>query len=758
MSETLLKGPERATRSFHEPLRPSDGKWRSRNGDLREDLGKYFELVDKRYVSTSKPAVQCQEDGSGIARYPSGNNAVVTSTHHRSRRVSVVLFADQGFKPVTAGRAPTGARIAKKPVTVLGTIDEWGVGYVECPPNPQASVQPSYSISAKSVAVTDSKGVCTRVHFGLPSSSKLLKESEHSLKLRLTENLVIRFDAERGLTAIDFSVGSENIQHTFLVGEVHRVKEKERIMQGTTPAKIFDKISFHDDSVDDMRLVTGNVGSVHTRLPVKADVDGLLGTLRTTEKNQDGFRKALTIDKAMSHTLKPGASSSAPDLGRLMDATLSKPLLNSGPALDYTFQHKLVASCRDMHAPLTRQAVKGPMGKPTGVKYWSGKCTDSCHFDQLLKIPDKALTKGTPAWDKPVQVKQVSASKLQEIVESAIADPVLVVAFVIATWAAKSSNNSSAHAEGMAKAVAAQYARRGSLPHVKVVMLDVTEAGGIYSDRRFTHPVVKQFGIKDVPWLLMFARGRNIFSEHPGQPVHWPSEWAQTKSNSASWEVEKVETMLEKGKGHDGFGFVHRLRYPTLAKPRFLVLELLHAKADEESLEPIMTYSNQLQTQEVLKRCHYQFDLAVSEEDAHRMAAEASPPYGAFIASTTAGAPVVQHMVRVLQKRNKNVLSFMVHDWKAIPEPNDEIRRLARDKYQIMFVFSRPLTKSQLDRELGKHSEAMTKYPEAGTRKDHLVTLIDSVATREGLRGGAKRSSTMDAPDDSGGGGGGTDD
>lgn len=682
MTESLTKRLPRAARQFADPLRPSDAKWRAFNGDLRDDYGTYYEIIDVKYGS-GKPAVQRQEDGSGFASYPSGKKAVCVSTHHRSRRVSAIVFSDGSSLAVTVGRPLAGSIMPKRTDgAILGTFDDWGMGKVECAPNPQTPHRGAYEIATvrgqKFVSVTNpSNGAVITIEM---SNKKRLEESQLQLRLRLNNFVTIRFDPDSMVTAIDFS--AEGVSHTFLVGEVYGCRGKSELKQ-TTPNGIFSKINLKSQS---------KVDTVNNTM--KSDVDGLLDTLKI---------------RTASDKTSLGSTRSMPLL-QLEDT--AKSLCDNRK--DFTFEHKLRNDCRDQHKPMLRYnflhgtGPSGPEGKDlTGMKVWSGKCHENAHHDQPVKIPLASSGDGTPAWDKPVSVSEVSSLDLQQMVESSESGKLLICAVVLATWAMKSSNSSSDHAQRLARAAAAEYTRRRQ-HNIRIVTTDLSEAGAIHStERGWGNPLVKKYGVKSIPWLLLFTRGKCVYSERPGD-VHF-----------------KMDT-FQLGTGSEGLGFVSRLRYPSLAKPHFLVYAPSPSKEQREaSLVKIRAYDHQLETQNILSRSGFKYEVALSAQDAQRMISAAEPAYGAVIANTAAGAAEVTVAFRQAQKRNKDVLNFLVHCWKSQGEPTEEIRRLAGDSLQCTAVFTRPLTKSALEKELAKHPVASLNYQEAGMSKEGFIALLD---------------------------------
>merc|ERR1719253_678694 len=152
-------------------------------------------------------------------------------------------------------------------------------------------------------------------------------------------------------------------------------------------------------------------------------------------------------------------------------------------------------------------------------------------------IDDRTKTK-TPITLKEVTVKQIGelASELEE-------KPVLLAVLVVADWASKSANNSCAHGRVICEGAVAELADKGYGGRVKFCVAQMSEAGGVHSSTKWENPLSK-YGVKSVPWMLMFSGGRMIMSENPSN-----------------------------GDFGGGLGFTSKLRYEAFCKPRILLLQ-----------------------------------------------------------------------------------------------------------------------------------------------------------------------------------------
>jgi len=226
----------RPARAFNEPLKPTDKAWCARNGTLRDDYGPFFPIVDRPHPDGT-PAIQRQEDGSGFANYPSGRKALCTTCAQRSRRVSVIVYANREFplvsvvplSPAAAAAAakseegafgkkentswPPGVKAPSWPpppkrTRHLGHLDDWGVGSLETVPD-GAGARASYEVTPTTVTVR-SGGQVTSVP---RNKDDLLKANAQKLQLKLNSELTVWYDVNHGFTVIEFNCNG--IQQNF---------------------------------------------------------------------------------------------------------------------------------------------------------------------------------------------------------------------------------------------------------------------------------------------------------------------------------------------------------------------------------------------------------------------------------------------------------------------------------------------------------------------------------------------------------------
>jgi len=331
-----------------------------------------------------------------------------------------------------------------------------------------------------------------------------------------------------------------------------------------------------------------------------------------------------------------------------------------------------------------------------------------------------------PLWPQkapqPVTLKALSARQVQELVAEMESQGVLIIVLLSASWATGSSFSSAEHARTVCEAAYGELIAQGDGDKVKFCVSEVSEAGAIYSESRWTNPLVKQYGVKSAPWMLMFAHGKNIMSENPapeGQP------------------------------DGAGLGATHRLRYMAFAKPRVLYLEPPAEIPDAVSMAGFgsgpgfatgatvgggatgssNTFKLQLETQDTLKRAGFSFDLAVTLADARRMLSEATPPYGMLLVSSSTGSAVLSELAARVRQRSSKSLTFICHDGKNIGPLDSSMQALADKKDLVSGVFERPLTKSRLERQLIPAESVRVNYPKCGLSKETLVQLVQKHLT-----------------------------
>merc|ERR1711879_87226 len=169
-----------------------------------------------------------------------------------------------------------------------------------------------------------------------------------------------------------------------------------------------------------------------------------------------------------------------------------------------------------------------------------------------------------------------------------------------------------------------------------------------------------------------------------------------------------------------GLGFASRLRYPTLAKPRVLILEPTPANAGEGSNH----FKLQLETQDVLKRAQFDWDLTLSITDARRLAAITEPAYGLFLCSSEVGALAFTEVASRIRQRSPKALCYVCHDRKCLGEVDEQFRMLAEKGDTVAGIFERPLSKSRLDKAFLGIQSVRVKYPQTGMGREALVQLI----------------------------------
>lgn len=682
MVKDLFDKPGRAAGSSFEPLRPNDPKWRGRRGELRSDLGPIHPLVDIKY-SDGAPGVLRQEDGSGFACYPSGKKAVCVMCHHQSHRFSAMLHANSEFNVKSAVpeksrppnmRAPNQEEAARRAranrTRSLGVLNEWGIGTLESVPD-GAGVRGVYEVSATHVTVSTggTRGTRTRV-----SRDSLAGDSANAgaLTLRLTNELVVTYDNARGTTAIEFN--SSGVTHTFHVGEVWKLPpaglEKVSQLQTTAPAAVFEAIDMAPKLAKldaTCSLMTENASYIDKNLNnsssclLSSTGVSALGTINAMKKSLSETTLKFTTDNLKSMTE-----------GRtefLYESKLRKKLSTDFPKLENTL-------------------VPRPMKE--------GYLYPQQHPGQP---PANSFT-----LHGPISLEQISCYDIARRVSSLDGGSLFVV-LVVASWAKKSQYSSSAHAQTACENALGALKAMGE-NRVKFCVSELSEAGAPHSSTKFSNPLVKQYGVREAPWLLMFSRGELVMSENPG----------------------------------GGIGFAHRLRYPAFGKPRVLVVEpsptaqaAQAAAASTAAESGGMLKSNvravnnarlQLETQKVLKQTDFDFDLAVSSADAMRLAAGAKPPYGILLCSSEVGAGVFSDVSTRLKDRNHKAVSFICHDLKALGPLPDDMQQLTLQKNLVAGVLRRPLTKSSLQGALVCNEDVRTQWPTCGMVSKDVVDLI----------------------------------
>ena len=671
----ILEPRRRAAGEQFEPRRPNDPRWSAQHGDLRSDFGPIFPLVNLSYPE-GFAAVQCQEDGSGVASYPSGKKAVCVSSHHQSRRFSALAYARSVFSVKTAvsetsphfrSASPDDPKRDRGRTRLLGAMDEWGIGLFESPPD-GTGCRGSYEVTPTHVIVTTSgpNGSKTRMSRAALAGDTT---SLDPLSLRLCPELVVTYNPASGTTSLDFNSGG--VSYTFYVGEVWKLSSRGHgLPAATNPLEINGTINLSSQA------------SLDTSCVIMTESTSLLDkTLKNSSSCLSTTLASLHETSAPAAKLKKSAS----------EGTMRLPLEAfkqfAEGRIDFTHDHLLKQNLANkVHPKLGRL----PINKALKEGFlWPQPHPGKPYSEPVVLNPPSSL--------QYIQCHEVASRA------GSLEGGQLMVVLVVASWARKSQYSSSSHAHVMAEAAWSELKAAGD--NVLFFVTDLAEAGAIHSAGKNTNPLVANCGVREAPWLLMFARGELVFSENPTGPRN------------------------------GGIGFASRLRYMAFSKPRVLVLEpapsassmqSAAATAVAESTKAINNFQLQLQTQEVLKRAHFDFDLAVSTVDAMRMALTVQPAYGILLCSSEVGPTAFSELASRLRERNPKALGFICHDMKCLGPLDDSMQMLLKSDSNPLAsgVLFRPITKSSFERVLVGNPDTRINYPTCGMVKEDLLQII----------------------------------
>ena len=515
----ILESRRRAAGEQFEPRRPNDPKWSAQHGDLRSDLGPIFPLVSLSYPE-GLAAVQCQEDGSGVASYPSGKKAVCISSHHQSRRFSALAYARSDFSiksavsedsPHFRVSSPDSKRDRRGRTRLLGAMDEWGIGMFESPPD-GTGCRGCYEVTSTHVTVVTSgpNGSKTRM-----SRAALAGDvtSLDPLSLRLCPELVVSYSPASGTTVLDFN--SSGVSYTFHIGEVWKLSSLPRGSSGlslpvaTSPLEINSSINLSSQA------------SLDTSCLIMSESTSLLDKTLKNSTACLSASAASVLDASSPSGTKLKKSASEGTMRLPLDAFKQ---LTEG-RIDFTHDHLLKRKLTDkVHPKLGRLQLNRALREGF-----------------LWPQPHPGKPYSEPALlSQPASLEQISCHDVEGRAGNLEAGQLMVV-LVVASWARKSQYSSSSHAQVMAEAAWSELKAAGD--NVRFFISDLAEAGAIYSTGKNTNPLVAKYGVREAPWLLMFARGELVLSENPSGPRN------------------------------GGMGFASRLRYMAFSKPRVLVLE-----------------------------------------------------------------------------------------------------------------------------------------------------------------------------------------
>jgi len=671
-----LERRQRAAGEHLEPRKPTDAKWRAQHGDLRPDLGPMFPLVNLRYPDGAA-AVQCQADGAGVATYPSGRKAVCVMAHHQSRRFSCLVFARSEMAGKSAvpdderpgNRQPHPDDAKRRRTRHLGALDEWGQGILEALDDGSGTARGSYEVTAKHVTVVHPgpSGGRVRIPRKRPVASKNSTAAVSDMdgevpSLRLSPDLMVTYNVATGTTSLDFNCGG--ITYTFHIGEVWKLGSAGGF-KVTHPLEVADQIVLASQK----HLDTSN-NKVETTL-----------NLEVTLKNSTSCPSLPSADK----TLKKSNSETTMRLPVEHFKTLSEG------RLDFKQEHQLKLLTGKVHPSLARPKISRTMREGY---LWPAPHPGKVPVDPLQIAP-------------PLTLEKISSGDVEKRAGALEAGQLLAV-LVMASWSKQSNYSSSAHAEIVAQAAYSELKAAGE-DRLIFCSTDLSEAGAIYSSTKYENPLVAKYGVKEAPWLLLFARGELILSENPHAPRS------------------------------GGLGFAARLRYKAFALPQVLIVEpapnpsALQQQAAQVAQESngrltgtqnvVNNFQLQLQTQEVLKRAGYDFEFAITSSDALRLASCAQPAYGILLCSSQVNPTAITELTSRMRQRNPKVLAFLCHDGKQLGDLDEATQNLI-DQQQVAGVIYRPITRSALQRALRGHPEAGIQYPTCGMVKEDIVDLL----------------------------------
>eukprot|EP00928_Gymnodinium_smaydae_P080079 TRINITY_DN6386_c2_g2_i1.p1 TRINITY_DN6386_c2_g2~~TRINITY_DN6386_c2_g2_i1.p1 ORF type:complete len:370 (+),score=89.64 TRINITY_DN6386_c2_g2_i1:113-1222(+) len=300
---------------------------------------------------------------------------------------------------------------------------------------------------------------------------------------------------------------------------------------------------------------------------------------------------------------------------------------------------------------------------------------------------------------KPCTLEHLSAGKVEERAQECESKGYSFVVLVVADWATGSCYSSCMHARNVCEAAYGELKAKNEAGRLVFAVAEMSEAGGVHASTRWANPLVEKYGVKHAPWMLIFNNGQCVFSDRPTAD----GLKGTRKLNGAHLE--------------GGLGFAARLRdQPAFAKPRCLVVE-----PALDGPKAANSFKLQLETQDVLKRAGFEFDLALSTSDARRMAVTAEPAYGMLLASSEVGSGAFCDISDRLRHRCKEAACFLCHDEKSLGTLDPSLQALGD---VVQGIFTRPLSKSSLEKMLRPMPACRVNYPKCGMTKGSLVELI----------------------------------
>lgn len=451
-----------------------------------------------------------------------------------------------------------------------------------------------------------------------------------------------------GRTSLDFN--SERVQHQFQIGEL-----QGDAVHGMPKAA---GVKLHDSTQKDLNHVHGNMKGP------------------AFERGGSDKTKSFRIDPSLKDT----KSKTNIDTTQIADILASLNNLTQTLHEGWTTENGLRKSIANQHKAYHRRTI----GK------WSGKCSD----EQLANVKQPVNT--------PKSITEISHLKLQEIIDSLSSRNTLLVVICLASYSSQSLHAKklveSAHAE-----LAQRYGDKDRYPYLpfRFVTIELSE------DRSFA----QKYGIKEVPFCLMFSGGSLCYQEKLG-----------------------------------GMKSVQRDTYTS--RPRVLLLE--------------PTPGRQLKIERALKRAGFSSDLAIDASVAAQFATREQ--YGVLMiplegcsrdaqhggyndASAHGGGhfkppsyPTIDQLKVVIgttRQKSPGVLIFAFCPGQVDEDEKDSMR-LIND--ECAYIFQHLPGQQSLAAVLSRHKETLPTFQHSGTSSTDFVNEVERVLDQS--RGTAPRVGT----------------
>lgn len=415
-----------------------------------------YDVLELKY-GDGTPAVLRHVDGSGFAYYQSGRKAICITSFGRDgkgkvRRFAAIVHGDGARSPV------------------LAAFDEWGRGYADGQMNPGDCQQPKLLIGESSLTVVDGGGRATDVPVANHKNRRVQGDATGgSTEVSLRLNQCVSLQHQRGRSTLNFSSGG--VQHSFVLGEL----QGEEVLGMPAPTTV----SLAEETMKRIGEATSTLDGVREK------VSGL-----RVDVGNGGRNSRATGAAEASASVK--ASSNLQELLESLNS-LTQSLAQPGLApvdLQWNTEGKLKKLLAASHPKCPGQKDKHNWS----ISRVSGRCTD------------ERLQSTKPTVATPKTVSLISQLKLPETIDECAQRGTLLVVICLATYVLEQST----YARLLAERVHAELHQRfrsnleNGLPlPVQFAAIELSEIGGFAS----------RYGIKEVPYCLMFQGGSVVYSK-----------------------------------------------------------------------------------------------------------------------------------------------------------------------------------------------------------------------------------------------------